>query len=190
MARSADTHHGRGDDALSGSDPFLMISLHCHCSAYRKLAMLHHPDKNPDKREQAEAKFKEISEAYEVCACVPRLLPPDATGAHALMTKKAFGLFIGGSDVSLSHTACPFYHPLSPIDPWAYRSCQTPRSERSLTNTGRKGSRAEDQEGEGEEGQGDPEDPEPISTSGGQRTSSQRCVGGSMSILSRCWVNC
>jgi len=35
-------------------------------SAYRKLAMLHHPDKNPDKRAQSEAKFKEISEAYEV----------------------------------------------------------------------------------------------------------------------------
>lgn len=28
--------------------------------------MLHHPDKNPDKRAHAEAKFKEISEAYEV----------------------------------------------------------------------------------------------------------------------------
>lgn len=34
--------------------------------AYRKLAMTHHPDKNPDNREKAEAKFKEISEAYEV----------------------------------------------------------------------------------------------------------------------------
>ncbi len=35
-------------------------------AAYRKLAMTHHPDKNPDNRERAEAKFKEISEAYEV----------------------------------------------------------------------------------------------------------------------------
>ncbi|GAX73219.1 hypothetical protein CEUSTIGMA_g672.t1 [Chlamydomonas eustigma] len=34
--------------------------------AYRKLAMTHHPDKNPDNREKAEAKFKELSEAYEV----------------------------------------------------------------------------------------------------------------------------
>lgn len=34
--------------------------------AYRKLAMQHHPDKNPENRAAAEAKFKEISEAYEV----------------------------------------------------------------------------------------------------------------------------
>mmetsp|Transcript_7757 Transcript_7757/g.16701 ORF Transcript_7757/g.16701 Transcript_7757/m.16701 type:complete len:325 (+) Transcript_7757:272-1246(+) len=34
--------------------------------SYRKLAMKWHPDKNPDNREQAEAKFKEVSEAYEV----------------------------------------------------------------------------------------------------------------------------
>lgn len=34
--------------------------------AYRKLAMKWHPDKNPDNKEHATAKFKEISEAYEV----------------------------------------------------------------------------------------------------------------------------
>lgn len=34
--------------------------------AYKKLAMKYHPDKNPDNKEAAEAKFKEVSEAFEV----------------------------------------------------------------------------------------------------------------------------
>lgn len=35
--------------------------------SYRKLAMKWHPDKNPNNKKDAEAKFKQISEAYEVC---------------------------------------------------------------------------------------------------------------------------
>ncbi len=34
--------------------------------AYRKLAKQYHPDANPDNREEAEKKFKEVNEAYEV----------------------------------------------------------------------------------------------------------------------------
>jgi len=33
--------------------------------AFRKLAMLHHPDRNPGDKE-AEAKFKEVNEAYDI----------------------------------------------------------------------------------------------------------------------------
>jgi DnaJ domain len=35
--------------------------------AYRKLAMKWHPDKNPSNKKEAEAKFKQIAEAYDVC---------------------------------------------------------------------------------------------------------------------------
>lgn len=39
--------------------------------AYKRLARRWHPDKNPDAKSEAEAKFKQISEAFEVSfACL------------------------------------------------------------------------------------------------------------------------
>ena len=34
--------------------------------AFRKLAKQYHPDANPDNKEEAEQKFKEVNEAYEI----------------------------------------------------------------------------------------------------------------------------
>ena len=34
--------------------------------AYKKMAVKYHPDKNPENKEKAEEKFKEVAEAYEI----------------------------------------------------------------------------------------------------------------------------
>ncbi|MCG8474762.1 MAG: J domain-containing protein [Cytophagales bacterium] len=49
--------------------------------AYRKLAIKYHPDKNKDNKE-AEAKFKEVSEAYQVLGDAEKRKKYDAMGAN------------------------------------------------------------------------------------------------------------
>lgn len=50
-------------------------------SAYRRLARKWHPDTNPDKPKEAEEKFKEISEAYEVLGDAEKRKKYDMLGA-------------------------------------------------------------------------------------------------------------
>ena len=63
-------------------------------SAYRKLAMKNHPDRNPDD-EAAADRFREASEAYEVLKDSQKRAAYDRLG-HAAFDQQAGGGFGGG----------------------------------------------------------------------------------------------
>ena len=52
--------------------------------AYRKLALKWHPDKNPDNKEEAERRFKSISEAYDVLSDAEKRRIYDRYGKEGL----------------------------------------------------------------------------------------------------------
>lgn len=84
--------------------------------AYRRMAVRWHPDKNPDNKEEAEAKFKEIAEAYEVLSDPQKrriydaggdplnTAPSGASGAAGPRSRahvnphELFRMFFGGRD--------------------------------------------------------------------------------------------
>lgn len=68
--------------------------------AYRKLAMKYHPDRNPDDTE-AENKFKEASEAYEILTDANKRAAYDQFG-HAGVDGQAGGGGFGGGGASFS----------------------------------------------------------------------------------------
>lgn len=69
--------------------------------AYRKLAMKWHPDKNPNNKKEAEAKFKQISEAYDVLSDPQKRSVYDQFGEDGLKGQfppPGAGGFSGGRD--------------------------------------------------------------------------------------------
>lgn len=81
--------------------------------AYRKLALRWHPDKNPNNKEEAEKKFKEISEAYEVLSDKEKRDIYDRFGKNALNGN-------GGSDFAYNNFGPPFHFTFrSPMEVFA-----------------------------------------------------------------------
>ncbi|XP_059667999.1 uncharacterized protein LOC132313303 [Cornus florida] len=69
--------------------------------AYRKLAMKWHPDKNPNNKKEAEAKFKQISEAYDVLSDPQKRAVFDQYGEEGLkgqVPPPGAGGYAGASD--------------------------------------------------------------------------------------------
>ncbi len=67
-------------------------------AAYRKLALEWHPDKHPNNKEEAEEKFKEINEAYQVLSDPKKRKQYDQFGHAAFDPASGFGSdpFAGG----------------------------------------------------------------------------------------------
>ncbi|KAI1899119.1 hypothetical protein AGOR_G00058260 [Albula goreensis] len=59
--------------------------------AYRKQALRWHPDKNPDNKEEAERKFKEIAEAYEVLSDTSKRDAYDRFGKDSMPSSGSSG---------------------------------------------------------------------------------------------------
>lgn len=76
--------------------------------AYRRLAMIWHPDKNPINKREAEAKFKQISEAYDVLSDPQKRQIYDLYGEEALKSGQVPSSSGRGSGSSYGSAAAHF----------------------------------------------------------------------------------
>src|SRR5437764_1776844 len=88
--------------SVAKRDYYEVLSVSRQCddatlkSAYRKLALQHHPDRNPNNRE-AEEKFKEAAEAYAVLSDPQKRAAYDRFGHQAVSGNGGFGGFEEGT---------------------------------------------------------------------------------------------
>jgi len=93
---------------MTGKNYYEMLELPKNASeadikkAYRRLALKWHPDKNPDNQKEAEKRFKEISEAYEVLSDSNKRQIYDRYGKEGLNRHNSGGSS-GGSGGSSSN---------------------------------------------------------------------------------------
>jgi molecular chaperone DnaJ len=69
--------------------------------AYRALALKYHPDRNPENKKEAEAKFKEASEAYQVLGDADKRAQYDRYGHAAFDAGAGFGGFDFGAGATI-----------------------------------------------------------------------------------------
>ncbi|CAN7023019.1 unnamed protein product, partial [Brassica rapa subsp. trilocularis] len=82
--------------------------------AYKRLAMIWHPDKNPSaRRDEAESKFKRISEAYDVLSDPQKRQIYDLYGEEGLKS----GKIPSSSEASSSWRTPQFHHQHRPHPP-------------------------------------------------------------------------
>lgn len=68
--------------------------------AYRKLALKHHPDRNPTNKKESEEKFKEISEAYAVLSDSQKRAQYDQFGHAGIDSRYTYEDIFRGADFS------------------------------------------------------------------------------------------